>query len=119
MQNTLVKTWGPYGIGTVVADNAAEAKATPGAVHVNPDRFAKLHESGHLARAEPSRPIPAEVATSREGGSGRLYGRLLEDNGGIEETFAGTAEGTERGELAEGEGDPEDSSVDAAAEKEP
>jgi hypothetical protein len=66
MQSKLTKPWGPYGVGTVVADNAAEAHASTGAIHVNPDRFAKLHEGGYFEVKEPERPIPSEVWTSAQ-----------------------------------------------------
>lgn len=62
MKSTLTRPWGPYAAGTVVTDNAAEE--TAGAIHVNPDRFAKLHESGFFAPKEPARPVPAEVRTA-------------------------------------------------------
>lgn len=64
MQRKLIKAWGPYAAGATVADNKEEAEATPGAVRVSRARFAKLHQDGHFAPAEPERPIPAEVRTS-------------------------------------------------------
>jgi len=67
MQKKLIKAWGPYGIGTVVADNKEEAEATPGTLRVSPDRFATLHEGGYFEADEPERPVPLEVRTAFKG----------------------------------------------------
>lgn len=63
MQAKLIKPWGPYAAGTVVADNKAEADATAGAIWVGFERFADLYARGLFEEKKPERPIPTEVRT--------------------------------------------------------